>query len=50
MRKLLVNKFDVTPSLVELPDGKALYYRVSVGFIGTSPLLSTDIDYMYGGF
>lgn len=50
MRKLLVNKFDVTPSLVELPDGKALYYRVSVGFIGTSPLLSTDVDYMYGGF
>ena len=50
IRKLLVQRFDVQPSLVELPDGKALYYRVSVSFIGTSPLLDTDVNFMYGRF
>lgn len=50
IRKLLVQRFNVTPSLVELPDGKALYYRVNVSFTGTSPLLDTDVDFMYGRF
>lgn len=50
IRKLLVQRFDVIPSNVELPDGKALYYRVNASFIGTSPLLETDVDYMYGRF
>ena len=50
IRKLLVQRFDVQPSLVELPDGKALYYRVNVSFIGTSPLLDTDVNFMYGRF
>jgi hypothetical protein len=50
LRKLLVQRFDVQPSLVELPDGKALYYRVNVSFIGTSPLLDTDVNFMYGRF
>lgn len=45
--RMLVSRLDVTPSIVEVPDGKPLYYRVSVGLIGAKPLLSTEVDKMY---
>ena len=47
LTKMLVSRLDVTPSLVELPDGLPLYYRVSISLTGTQPLLSTDVDVMY---
>lgn len=47
LKKMLVSRLDVTPSLVELPDGLPLYYRVSISLTGTQPLLSTDVDKMY---
>lgn len=47
LRNMLIQRLDVTPSLVEVPDGKPLYYRVSMGLVGSRPLLSTDVDRMY---
>ena len=47
LSKMLVSRLDVAPSLVELPDGLPLYYKVSISLTGTQPLLSTDVDRMY---
>ena len=56
MRQMLIARLDVTPSLVEVksisPAHKGdkpepLYYKVSLGLIGSRPLLSTDVDVMY---
>lgn len=47
LRNMLLNKLDITPSIVEVPDGKPLYYRVSMSLTGSRPLLSTDVDEMY---
>lgn len=47
LTKMLINNLDITPSIVEVPDGKPLYYRVSMSLIGAQPLLSTDVDKMY---
>ena len=44
---MLVQRLDVTPSIVEVPTGEPLYYRVSMSLTGARPLLSTDIDIMY---
>lgn len=44
---LLIQKLDVTPSIVEVPDGKPLYYRVSMSLTGSRPLLQGDVDEMY---
>lgn len=49
LTKMLISRLDVTPSLVEVPDKKPLYYKVSMSLIGTQPLLSTDVDNMYTG-
>lgn len=46
---MLIQKLDVTPSVVEVPDGKPLYYRVSMSLTGSRPLLSVDVDDMYRG-
>ena len=46
---MLIQRLDVTPSIVEVPDGKPLYYRVSMSLTGSRPLLSTDVDRMYRG-
>lgn len=47
LNKMLISRLDITPSLIEVSDKKALYYRVSMSLIGTQPLLSTDVDNMY---
>ena len=47
LTKMLINNLDITPSIVEVPDGKPLYYRVSMSLVGAQPLLSTDVDKMY---
>ena len=47
IRNLLVARIDSTPSMVEVANGKPLYYRVSVSFIGVKPLLSPDVDKMF---
>ena len=47
LTKMLISSLDITPSIVEVPDGKPLYYRVSMSLIGAQPLLSTDVDKMY---
>ena len=49
LTKMLISRLDITPSLVEVPDRKPLYYRVSMSLTGTQPLLSTDVDMMYTG-
>ena len=49
LTKMLISRLDVTPSLVEVPDRKPLYYKVSMSLVGTQPLLSTDVDRMYIG-
>ena len=49
IRNMLIQRLDVTPSIVEVPDGKPLYYRVSMSLTGSRPLLSTDVDRMYRG-
>lgn len=46
---MLVKRLDVTPSVVEVPDGKPLYYRVSMSLTGSRPLLSVDVENMYKG-
>jgi hypothetical protein len=47
LRNMLIGRLNVTPSIVEVPDGKPLYYRVSMDLTGSRPLLSTDVDDMY---
>jgi hypothetical protein len=47
LRNMLIGRLNVTPSIVEVPDGKPLYYRVSMDLTGSRPLLSTDVDNMY---
>lgn len=47
LKNMLLGRLNVTPSLVEVPDGKPLYYRVSMDLTGSRPLLSTDVDNMY---
>lgn len=52
LRNMLIQRLDVTPSIVEVADKHGndphpLYYRVSVGLIGSRPLLSTDVDQMF---
>lgn len=47
LSNMLLGRLDVTPSLVEVPDGKPLYYRVSMSLTGSRPLLSTDVSKMY---
>ena len=49
IKNMLITRLDVTPSIVEVPDGKALYYRVSISLTGSRPLLSTDIEQMFVG-
>lgn len=50
LSKMLVQRLDVTPSIVEVPDGLPLYYKVSVSLIGHQPLLSTQVADMYRKF
>lgn len=50
LSRMLVQRLDVTPSVVEVPDGLPLYYRVSVSLTGTQPLLSTQVADMYRKF
>ena len=45
--QMLLQRFDVTPSLVEVEDGKALYYRVSISLVGARPLISEQVRGMY---
>ena len=47
LNKMLISRLDITPSLIEVSDKKALYYRVSMSLVGTQPLLSTDVANMY---
>lgn len=47
LRNMLLQRLDVTPSIVEVPTGEPLYYKVSMSLIGSRPLLSTDVDGMY---
>ena len=44
---MLIKRLDVTPSIVEVPDGKPLYYRVTMQLTGSRPLISTDVAEMY---
>ena len=53
IRNLLLSKVDVTESTVEVagPNGEnpqPLYYRVNAQFVGVQPLVTTDVDYMFG--
>ena len=50
LSRMLIQRLDVTPSVVEVPDGLPLYYRVSVSLTGTQPLLSTQVADMYRKF
>ena len=50
LSKMLVQRLDVTPSVIEVPDGLPLYYKVSVSLTGHQPLLSTQVDNMYRKF
>lgn len=50
LSRMLVQRLDVTPSLVEVPDGLPLYYRVSMSLTGNQPLLSTQVEEMYRNF
>ena len=50
LSKMLVQRLDVTPSVVEVPDGLPLYYKVSVSLTGHQPLLSTQVSNMYRKF
>jgi hypothetical protein len=47
--KLLVANINVTPSIVEVPDNKPLYYHVTMALHGCRPLVSDDIDEIYKG-
>lgn len=52
VKELLLQKIDVTPSVVEVADSsgnnrKPLYYKVDVAFTGVRPLLTTDVDDMF---
>lgn len=47
LKNMLIGRLNITPSIVEVPDGKPLYYRVSMDLTGSRPLLSTDVDNMY---
>ena len=44
---LLVANVNVTPSVVEVPGGKPLYYHVTLALIGHRPLISDDVNEMY---
>lgn len=44
---LLLTRLDVTPSLPEVEEGKALFYKVNASFVGSRPLMTTDVDNMY---
>ena len=53
IRNLLLSKVDVTESTIEVTslDGsnpQPLYYRVNAQFTGVQPLVTTDVDYMFG--
>ena len=53
IRNLLLTKINVTESTVEVADQnggnrKPLYYRVNAQFTGARPLLTKDVDYMFG--
>lgn len=50
LSRMLVQRLDVTPSIVEVPDGLPLYYKVSMSLTGTQPLLSTQVADMYRKF
>ena len=45
--RLLVASINVTPSIIEVPDNKSLYYHVTMSLHGCRPLLSDDIDEIY---
>lgn len=44
---MLLQRLDVTPSIVEVPDGKPLYYKVGMSLVGYKPLLTTFVDNIY---
>ena len=44
---MLASGIDVTPSMAEVAEGKALFYRVNLSLTGARPLLTTDVDGMY---
>ena len=44
---MLLHRLDVTPSIIELPDGLPLYYRVSLSVTGAQPLLGRQVEEMY---
>ena len=48
LSQMLVSRLDITPSIVEVPDGLPLYYKVSMSLTGAKPLLSTQVENMYG--
>jgi hypothetical protein len=53
IRNLLLSKVNVTESTIEVAgqDGsnpQPLYYRVSAQFTGVQPLVTSDVDYMFG--
>lgn len=47
LSQMLVQRLDVTPSIVEVEGGLPLYYRVSMSLTGTRPLVSSIVDNMY---
>ena len=54
IRNLLLSKINITESTTEVADSnggdiKPLYYRVSATFTGVKPLLTIDVDSMFGG-
>lgn len=50
LSRMLVQRLNVTPSVVEVVDGLPLYYRVSMSLTGNQPLLSTQVEEMYREF
>lgn len=50
LSRMLVQRLNVTPSIVEVVDGLPLYYRVSMSLTGNQPLLSTQVAEMYRKF
>ena len=47
LSQMLVQRLDVTPSIVEVEGGLPLYYRISMSLTGTRPLVSSIVDNMY---
>lgn len=47
LSQMLLQRLDVTPSIVEVEGGLPLYYRVSMSLTGTRPLVSGIVDEMY---